>query len=234
VCSHTPIVHLTTISRFPYKKIRISPLIFCQHTIHQVIWPSLGNLGPSICVGDFCGASSCSRAVARLPDICRSKRHHWCAMGEPACTWFCVHYQRWRPPELSFCAITLQSKVHNAVRYFNIGPHCVPIQDIKRSKGLLDVLNRDTIRSKRSFWCPESLLFLLIFLSVQNCSSTQVQTIHSKLESHFSLKRGKRDVGALSLELLKMTPQVVLAVQKFTNLSAEVHMNPNTGGRVIQ
>jgi len=24
------------------------------------------------------------------------------------------------------------SKVHNAVRYFNIGPHCVPIWDIKR------------------------------------------------------------------------------------------------------
>ena len=41
-------------------------------------------------------------------------------------------YQRWRSLQLSFFAITLQSKVHNAVRYFNIGPHCVPIRDMKR------------------------------------------------------------------------------------------------------
>ena len=34
----------------------------------------------------------------------------------------------------------------------------------------------------------------------------------SKLESLFSLKRGKRDVRALSFELSKMTPQVGLAV----------------------
>ena len=27
---------------------------------------------------------------------------------------------------------TLQSKVHNAVQYFNIGPHCVPTRDKKR------------------------------------------------------------------------------------------------------
>jgi len=34
----------------------------------------------------------------------------------------------------------------------------------------------------------------------------------SKLERLFSLKRGKRDVRALSFELSKMTPQVGLAV----------------------
>jgi len=34
----------------------------------------------------------------------------------------------------------------------------------------------------------------------------------SKLERLFSLKRGKRDVGALSFELLKVSPQVGLAV----------------------
>jgi len=34
----------------------------------------------------------------------------------------------------------------------------------------------------------------------------------SKLERLFSLKRGKRDVRALSFELSKMTPQVELAV----------------------
>jgi len=36
----------------------------------------------------------------------------------------------------------------------------------------------------------------------------------SKLESLFSLKRGKRDVRALSFELSKMSPQVGLAVQR--------------------
>ena len=35
----------------------------------------------------------------------------------------------------------------------------------------------------------------------------------SKLERLFSLKRGKRDVRALSFELSKMSPQVGLAVQ---------------------
>ena len=35
---------------------------------------------------------------------------------------------------------------------------------------------------------------------------------NSKLERLFSLKRGKRDVRALSFELSKMTPQVGLAV----------------------
>jgi len=39
VCSHTPIVHSTTFSRFPHKFFRMWPHIFCQHTIHQVIWP---------------------------------------------------------------------------------------------------------------------------------------------------------------------------------------------------
>ena len=38
----------------------------------------------------------------------------------------------------------------------------------------------------------------------------------SKLERLFSLKRGKRDVEALSFELSKMTPQVGLAL--FINL----------------
>ena len=37
---------------------------------------------------------------------------------------------------------------------------------------------------------------------------------NSKLERLFSLKRGKRDVRALSFELSKMSPQVVLAVQQ--------------------
>jgi len=38
----------------------------------------------------------------------------------------------------------------------------------------------------------------------------------SKLERLFSLKRGKRDVRALSFELPKMTPQVGLAVLTYT------------------
>ena len=37
----------------------------------------------------------------------------------------------------------------------------------------------------------------------------------SKLERLFSLKRGKRDVRALSSELLKMSPQVGFAVHQF-------------------
>ena len=41
----------------------------------------------------------------------------------------------------------------------------------------------------------------------------------SKLEGLFSLKRGKRDVGALSFELSKMSPQVGLAVYSFQNAS---------------
>jgi len=36
----------------------------------------------------------------------------------------------------------------------------------------------------------------------------------SKLNRLFSLKRGKRDIRALSFELSKMTPQVGLAVQQ--------------------
>jgi len=44
VCSHSPTVHYTTISWFPYNCFRMRPLIFCQHTIHQVIWPSPGTL----------------------------------------------------------------------------------------------------------------------------------------------------------------------------------------------
>ena len=43
-CSHTPTVHTTTFSRFPYNCFQVWALIFCQHTIHQVIWPSPGNL----------------------------------------------------------------------------------------------------------------------------------------------------------------------------------------------
>jgi len=48
VCSHTPTLLATTISRFPYNFFQIWPFIFCQHTIHQVIWPSLGTLLPSV------------------------------------------------------------------------------------------------------------------------------------------------------------------------------------------
>ena len=44
MCSHTPTVHLKTISWFPNIFLRMWPLIFCQHTIHQVIWPSPGTL----------------------------------------------------------------------------------------------------------------------------------------------------------------------------------------------
>jgi len=40
----------------------------------------------------------------------------------------------------------------------------------------------------------------------------------SKLERLFSLKRGKRDVRALSCELSKMTPQVGLAVHTYVKL----------------
>ena len=43
----------------------------------------------------------------------------------------------------------------------------------------------------------------------------------SKLESLFSLKRGKRDVRALSFELSKTSPQVGLAVH--THLSMSIH-----------
>jgi len=92
------------------------------------------NRGPSICVGGFllCVQLQQHGLSTGCPIYARSKRHHWCAFGKPACTWFGGCYQRWRPLELSFFAVTLQSKVHNAVRYFNIGPHCVPIRDIKR------------------------------------------------------------------------------------------------------
>ena len=42
----------------------------------------------------------------------------------------------------------------------------------------------------------------------------------SKLESFFSLKRGKRDVRALSFEISKMSPQVGLAVPRvYCNMS---------------
>ena len=44
VCSHTPTVQSTTISRFPYNYFRMWPLIFCQHTIYEVIWPIPGTL----------------------------------------------------------------------------------------------------------------------------------------------------------------------------------------------
>jgi len=36
------------------------------------------------------------------------------------------------PLQLRFFAIVLQSKVHNAVQYFCIGPHFVPKRDIKK------------------------------------------------------------------------------------------------------
>ena len=44
VCSHTPTVHLKTTSRFEIHFFPMWPLIFCQHTIHQVIWTSPGTL----------------------------------------------------------------------------------------------------------------------------------------------------------------------------------------------
>ena len=44
VCSHTPTVQLKTISWFPNNIFLMRPLIFWQHTIHQVIWPSPGTL----------------------------------------------------------------------------------------------------------------------------------------------------------------------------------------------
>ena len=40
MCSRTPTVHITTISRFLYNFFQTWPLILGQHTIHQVIWPS--------------------------------------------------------------------------------------------------------------------------------------------------------------------------------------------------
>ena len=50
----------------------------------------------------------------------------------------------------------------------------------------------------------------------------------SKLERLFSLKRGKRDVRALSFELSKMSPQVGLTVHSCTylylDMYADVHM----------
>ena len=44
VFSHTPTVLATTISRFPYNFFQILPLVFCQHKIHRVMWPSPGTL----------------------------------------------------------------------------------------------------------------------------------------------------------------------------------------------
>ena len=45
----------------------------------------------------------------------------------------------------------------------------------------------------------------------------------SKLESLFSLKRGKRDLRALSFELSKMSPQVGLAVYMYTYMYIQIH-----------
>jgi len=44
-----------------------------------------------------------------------------------------------------------------------------------------------------------------------------------KLERLFSLKRGKRDVRALSFELSKMSPQVGLAVHYFLKSNSKSH-----------
>jgi len=48
---HTPTVHLKTISRFPNILPPLWPLNFCQHTIHRVIWPSLGTLAATTQIG---------------------------------------------------------------------------------------------------------------------------------------------------------------------------------------
>ena len=53
----------------------------------------------------------------------------------------------------------------------------------------------------------------------------------SKLEHLFSLKRGKRDVRALSFELLKMSPQVGLAVHTKFNRN---HYPPKNGLIALQ
>jgi len=47
---------------------------------------------------------------------------------------------------------------------------------------------------------------------------------NSKLERLFSLKRGKRDVRALSLEPSKITPQVGLAVPKHIHIWINTHI----------
>jgi len=47
LCNHTPTAGSKAISRFSYNFFPKWPLIFCQHTIHQVIWPSRGTLTPS-------------------------------------------------------------------------------------------------------------------------------------------------------------------------------------------
>jgi len=44
LCTHTPTAHSTAISRFLCNFFFKQPLIFCQHTIHQVIWPGPGTL----------------------------------------------------------------------------------------------------------------------------------------------------------------------------------------------
>jgi len=44
LCIHTPTAHPTAISRFSFNFFAQWPHICCQHTIHQVIWPSPGTL----------------------------------------------------------------------------------------------------------------------------------------------------------------------------------------------
>ena len=53
--------------------------------------------------------AAAARAVARLPYICTMQTASW-MRGRRA---LLHRYQRWRPRELSFFAITLQSKVHD-------------------------------------------------------------------------------------------------------------------------
>jgi len=91
---------------------------------------------PLFDMGFFCGASGCSRA--RLAPGCltyaRSERHHQCKLGEPACTSFGGSCQQRRPLELSFFAITLQSKskVDDVVPRFFVLDRIVSKRNMKK------------------------------------------------------------------------------------------------------
>jgi len=94
----------------------------------------VSNRGPSIRHGVFLRCAICSRAwlAPGCPAHPQSELHHRCALGEPACTWFSGRYGQWMPLQLCFFAITLQSKVHNVVQYFCIGPYFVPQRDLEK------------------------------------------------------------------------------------------------------
>jgi len=81
--SHTPTVLVSTISRFQYNFFQICPPIFCQHTIHQVIWPSPGTLTRTrIFTKNIMNTKTSHQYYARpdevVPPHATSRRRHAC------------------------------------------------------------------------------------------------------------------------------------------------------------